>query len=102
VSSDIRLKRNIRPYSEGLDTLLKLQPISWEYNGECEIPEGLSAVGFSAQDVEGIIPQCVHRRPGKIFGEETEVLALNTGELQYMMMNALRELNERLRILEGV
>lgn len=102
VASDRRLKRDIRPYKEGLDTLLKLQPISWEYNGECEIPDGLSAVGFSAQDVEPIIPQCVHRRPGRIAGEDTEVLALNTGELQYMMMNALRELNERLRILEGV
>jgi hypothetical protein len=97
VTSDVRTKRNIRPYLEGLKTLLRLHPTSFEYNGEAETPEGLERVGLVAQDVADVIPGCVQKIVAHIHGEETEVLALNTSDLQWMMLNALREIDTRLR-----
>jgi hypothetical protein len=97
VTSDVRTKRNIRPYLEGLNTLLQLHPTVFEYNGEAETPEGLERVGLVAQDVADVIPGCVQKIVAHIRGEETEVLALNTSDLQWMMLNALREIDARLR-----
>jgi hypothetical protein len=97
VASDARLKRDIRPFVEGLETLLKLRPTSFVYNGEADQPDGLEGVGLIAQEAAPIIPSCVRRTPGVIDGEETEILALNTSDLQWMVINALRQNDERLR-----
>jgi hypothetical protein len=102
VTSDIRTKRNIAPYAEGLETLLKLRPTSFEYNGEAGMPDGMKAVGLVAQDVAEIIPDCVRRTSGVIAGEETEVLGLQLSNLTFMLLNALRQIDERLRRLEGL
>jgi hypothetical protein len=102
VTSDVRTKRNIAPYAEGLETLLKLRPTSFEYNGEAGMPDGMKAVGLVAQDVAEIIPDCVRRTSGVIAGEETEVLGLQLSNLTFMLLNALRQIDERLRRLEGL
>jgi hypothetical protein len=97
VTSDVRTKRNIRPYLEGLETLLQLHPTVFEYNGEAQTQEGLERVGLVAQDVADVIPTCVEKIISRIRGEETEVLALNTSDLTWMILNALREIDKRLR-----
>jgi hypothetical protein len=97
VISDVRTKRNVRPFTEGLETLLQLRPTSFEYNGEADSPDGLEGIGLVAQEAAEVIPSCVRRAPGRIAGEETEVLSLNTGDLTWMMLNALRQIDERLR-----
>jgi hypothetical protein len=97
VVSDARTKRNIRLFTEGLETLLKLRPTAFEYNGEANSPDGLEGVGLVAQEAAEVIPSCVRRALGRIAGEETEVLSLNTGDLTWMMLNALRQIDERLR-----
>jgi hypothetical protein len=97
VASDARLKRNIEPYTEGLDTILRLRPSSFEYNGEGQQPEGMKGVGLIAQEAAEVIPECVRRTPGIIAGQETEILALNTSDLAWMVVNALREIDQRLR-----
>jgi hypothetical protein len=100
VVSDLRVKRNVQPYTLGLETLLQLRPISYEYNGEAATPEGFKSVGLIAQEVEALLPHFVSRVPGKIAGKDDEVLGLNTGDVQWMTVNALKELNERLKRLE--
>ncbi|HXA25613.1 MAG TPA: tail fiber domain-containing protein [Acetobacteraceae bacterium] len=101
VISDVRTKRNVRPFTEGLDTLLKLRPTAFTYNGEASMPDGMEGVGLVAQEAAEVIPSCVRHSRGVIAGEETEVLALNTGDLTWMILNALRQINERLLRLEN-
>lgn len=101
VSSDSRLKRNIEPFTDGLETVLRLRPVRYEYNGEAGTPEGMHGVGVIAQEARAVYPAFIHTAPGKIAGEDTEVLSTNTGDLTWMMVNALRELDERLKSLEG-
>jgi trimeric autotransporter adhesin len=97
VASDLRLKRNIQPFHAGLEVLTKLHPISYEYNGEDGTPDGLKGVGLIAQHVAEIIPGCLRRALGRIGGEETEVLSLNISDLTWVMVNAFREIDARLR-----
>jgi hypothetical protein len=101
IASDARLKRNVEPFTEGLETLLRLRPVRYEYNGESGMPEGMRGVGMIAQEAQSVYPAFIRTARGKIAGEDTEVLATNTGDLAWMMVNAFRELNERLKTLEA-
>jgi hypothetical protein len=70
-SSDERVKTNIKPV-EGLSTLLRINPISFEYieeykNGNKNM-DGIRR-GFIAQEVESIIPEMVSQTCEK-FGEK--------------------------------
>lgn len=56
-TSDARMKKNIQPLSMGLQEVLKLNPVSYEWKSA---KDGVgSNIGFIAQDVEKIIPQAV-------------------------------------------
>ena len=55
-SSDKRLKRDIRPYARGLDTIMALRPVRfvWRHDGS-------KSMGFIAQDVQKVLPDLVAR-----------------------------------------
>jgi len=61
VPSDIRLKNRISPYDRGLDEILKLQPIRFHYKpgNEKGLDSTKEGIGFSAQDVQKVIPEAV-------------------------------------------
>jgi hypothetical protein len=100
-TSDERLKRNVQDYQVGLETLLKLQPKSFEFNGENGLPEGEKGVGLIAQEAQAVYAPFIRSHPGTIGGKETEVLCLNISDLSWMLLNSIRELDTRLRALES-
>lgn len=54
-TSDIRTKKNITPYTLGLDFLKILPaPIRFEYNGAFGTVDGLEAIGFRGQDLHAL------------------------------------------------
>ena len=63
-SSDARFKKNVRPLNDVLPSLLKLEPIHFNFDrskssrfeGE---PEGAEQLGFLAQDLETLFPEVV-------------------------------------------
>jgi hypothetical protein len=59
-SSDERLKKNIKPIGSVLDKLSKVNPIRYEYDETKMkgLPKG-DRIGFSAQNLESIFPECV-------------------------------------------
>jgi hypothetical protein len=102
--SDIRLKRNVRPFTEGLETILKVEPIRFEYNGRMRYPEGLQCVGIDAGAHKDILPDCVSTFRDKLDGEdspEEDVFSFNSHALTFMLINAVKELAERLQRLES-
>lgn len=61
--SDQSVKENVQPLQYGLDTLMQLKPVQFEYiNKYKDYGEGLQ-IGNIAQDVEKIIPEAVFVTP---------------------------------------
>lgn len=53
-SSDKRLKKNIAPITNGLQTVLQLQGVKFDW-----IADGRTSIGFIAQDIEKFLPEIV-------------------------------------------
>ena len=116
VTSDSRTKRNVKKYFNGLSDILALpDPVSFEYNGKGNTPDGAKGVGFNAQDVQGVKSDWVKPFTVQENNQDVEYLGLNTGDLTFMLVNAVKELNttiqaqaatikdlqQRITVLEG-
>lgn len=95
-SSDRRVKENIQPLAEGLDTLMRLRPVSFDYidaykNGK----DGMDGKmrGFIAQEVEEIVPEMVKTVDEKFAGQEiTDFRLLNNADFTPILVNAVQQL----------
>ncbi len=112
IPSDKRLKKNIKTYKEGLDLILKMQPISYEYNGEAGTKAGKKQIGVLAQELQKIAPSMVKKYTHIDSGDngieyvdgvpeglkfnrtEEEYLSINTSSLKWIMVNAFKEQQE--------
>jgi hypothetical protein len=95
-SSDVRLKKNIYPFSSVLDKVVRLQPVSYNWRAD-EFPQlhfaSSRAFGLVAQDVEKVFPEMVSV-------DTNGFKQVNYSELPYLMLQAIRELkaeNEELQ-----
>ncbi|MGB1040544.1 MAG: tail fiber domain-containing protein, partial [Flavobacteriales bacterium] len=68
-TSDTTLKTNITPLSYGLNELMKIETISYQWKGD---KFGTTKIGFNAQNLQTIIPEVVI--------DEEEVIDEETGE----------------------
>jgi hypothetical protein len=94
--SDVRLKKNIQPYSPVLDKLVRLQPVTYNWRVE-EYPQYRfgteKSSGLIAQEVEKVFPEMVSV-------DEGGFRRVNYGELPLLMLQAIRDLkaeNDSLR-----
>lgn len=91
ISSDERLKDIEGSYDKGLYEILRLNPITYHYKDvgnrvfEEEVKNTLS-IGFLAQDVEQLFPECVGE-------DEDGYLDLNLHAVNIACLNAIKELN---------
>lgn len=91
-ASDRRLKKNIRPYTDGLRQLLKIRPVWYQYSGKTELPTDQEYVGIIAQEMQDIAPYTV----GSFQYEGMDYLNFDGSALRYMIINAIKELYEEL------
>jgi Chaperone of endosialidase len=103
--SDDQQKEAVRPFDEGLFTLLDLLPIWFRYNGVGGLPRSdQDHVGLSAQAVQAVAPYMVRTNPA------TGLLMLDATALPYLLLNAIKtlyawltqEIAERRRLQRGV
>lgn len=104
VFSDRNLKQNIANYDEGLDLILNVNPVSFQYNetyyklfGENEEIRNKIYQGVIAQDVEKIAPDMVTSHhvigkdaEGKVKAEQT-ILEVDPNKFTYALINAVKE-----------
>ena len=90
-TSDIRLKKNIHPLGYGLQEILRLQPVSYDWKDN----SGSNKIGLIAQEVKKVIPQVVTGN------EEKENLGMNYAELVPVLINSIKELNKKIENLEA-
>jgi endosialidase-like protein len=59
--SDERLKKNFRPLSdaEGLQAVMALKPVHYQWKDERKNRNGRYEIGFTAQNVESVLPELV-------------------------------------------
>ena len=94
IASDERIKENIVPYSKGLQELLNINPVTYDYNGLGGFTKGKGGVGIIAQEIIDILPDSVSSIKGKLNEtdeEETDILNFNGHELIYVLINAIKE-----------
>lgn len=97
VLSDRALKEDVAPIAYGLDEILKLEPKSYLFTKEKAIADnGRSPVrlGLIAQDVAEVIPEVV--------GTLGEFKGIDYTSIIPVLINALKQLNEKVTLLSNV
>lgn len=103
-TSDRRAKKNIRAFKDGLDVLLKLNAVEWEYNGLAGTVDGQHSIGVVAQDVEDKIPYCVFTEQRKLNPDDeeyTDIYGINPSHMHWVAVNAIKELTAELDMLKS-
>ncbi len=95
-ASDLRYKKNIKPFSTLLNNFVRLNPVNFDWKSE-EFPNkgfgNEQSYGFIAQEVEQIFPELVKT-------DENGFKAVNYTKLNIMSIQAIKELkaeNDELR-----
>ena len=92
--SDRRLKQNIQTYKGGLDELMQINPVTFEYN-EKVTDNSKEYVGIIAQEVKEVAPYMIRditltdKNGEEIEGED--YLAVNPNAFIYMLINSTKE-----------
>jgi len=103
VSSDIRIKENIRPYTDGLEKLMQVNPVYYDYNGKAGFSITKDNVGIIAQEMQEVLPNTIKTFTAKLNEgdeNETELLSFNANELIYVLINSVKELKAEIEILK--
>ena len=96
-SSDIRLKTLLDTPVPGLSKIKELNPIRFAYNNASG-----ERLGFSAQDVQPILPESVYDTNDPIKGEADDaptMLAMRYTEMIPVLVNAVKELSIQVEAL---
>ena len=108
VISDTRLKDEVSSFDDGLDLVMQIRPILFKYNGKIGLPMDEIGVGTMAQELQQIAPYMVKSfvyTEGTTAGpEETinntgrteEYLAVDYGAMDFVLVNAVKELKQQL------
>jgi hypothetical protein len=96
VASDARIKKNIRPFTDGLSVLENVNPVWYQYNGKAGfVVDGKDYVGVVAQDIEKVAPYTVNTYKAKLNANdtgETELLNFNSHAITFVLINSVKEL----------
>ena len=101
-TSDIRLKKNIKTYNEGLNKINQIDVKNFEYRSKDEIIDSLKLsviersgiqIGVIAQEYKEIFPESVSVN-------STGILSINTDNLIWHLVNSIKELSAELKILK--
>lgn len=100
--SDVRMKKDINPFTDGLSVLKQIAPVTFRYNGKLGYPTDKTYVGVIAQDMEEIAPYTVSTYQAKLNPEDKEksgVLQFDGSALIYIAINAIQELDKKIEEL---
>jgi hypothetical protein len=95
--SDMRIKKNIRPFTRGLEAILGLRPKTFEYIEE--IPG--THYNVVAQDIQEFLPEAVTEQDTVFEGVKQKMLNVAERPIVMALINAVQELTRRLVALEA-
>ena len=100
IVSDARIKKDIRPYTNGLSIIKRINPVWFKYNGKAGFPnDNQEHIGVIAQEIVKVAPYTVNTFRGKLNPEdkkETDLLNFNSHALTFDLINAVKELDSNI------
>jgi len=101
ISSDARLKKDIKPFNDGLSLVKKINPVKFRYNGKAGMPADEEFVGIIAQDIQKIAPYMVgewqHQNKE---GVTEKYLSYDGNAMTYILINAIKEQQQQIEQLQ--
>jgi len=101
ITSDKRLKKDVRSFEYGLDEVLQLNPLTYDYTGKGGTKSGDYNVGLFAQDLQKVAPEFVteftHRErndKGEVNDNGKDYLQIYDTGIKYMLINATSSLEQ--------
>ena len=98
VTSDERFKRNIQDINYGLNDVLKLRSVQFDWNEDKQ--NGKHDIGLIAQQVQEVIPDVV-KEVTTLKEEDSKHLTVDYAKLTSVLIKAVQEQNERIEELES-
>ena len=99
-ASDIKLKENVEVIDNPVDKIKQLKGVTFNYK-----KDGSKSTGLIAQDLEKVLPEAVYTSEtidNEINGEESEeFLAIRYGNTVGLLVEAIKELEARVKELES-
>jgi len=95
-TSDIRLKKEVTSYTDGLAQLLKINPVKYHYNDASGYDTKPEYVGVIAQELQKVAPYMV----GSYNKNGTEYLNVNNSAMTYTLINAVKEQQQMISTLQ--
>ena len=94
--SDERVKQDINPFTDSLQEIVGLDPVTYEYNGLAGTPsDGDVRTGLIAQQVQQVAPDLVSTTSAFLNASDTApttLLEVNYGALTFALINAVKEI----------
>lgn len=99
-SSDAKLKTNVEPFNRGLADIVKINPVTYQWNEEGQkitnFGPDVRQAGFIAQDVQNAIPEAV----GVEVQNGVEYLNFSDRPILAALVNAIKEQQEQIESLK--
>ena len=92
--SDKRLKTDIKPITNSLDKVMKMQGVYYKRN---DVEDAREQVGVLAQDMEAILPEVVITAD-----DEIQTKSVDYGKITSVLIEAIKELKKEINELKGV
>lgn len=96
-SSDKRLKQNVKPYTDGLDMVMAINPVSYQYTKESGYNSQPEYVGVIAQDLKEV----AHYMVGSFKKDGEEYLSVDNSAMMYMLINGMKEQQALIEALQA-
>jgi len=93
-TSDETLKTNVRTITDALAILMQMRGVRFQWKGASGAAQGPDRVGLIAQEVQAVLPEVVHERGDGI-------LTLDYGAIVGLLVEAIKEQNDRLDAIEA-
>lgn len=93
--SDKRLKNIAGPFRSGLNAVMRLQPLRYQYkpNNAVGITDNAEHIGLAAQEVQQVIPEAVT-------ANSNGYLMVNNDPIIWTMLNAIKEQQQQIQELK--
>jgi hypothetical protein len=96
--SDKNLKENIIPISNALDTVSKLEPVSFNWKPDMRGVDLGTRYGFIAQDMQEVLPTIV-KEEEHLTLEHNNIISINTAAIKELV-NEINELKDEIKTLK--